>query len=369
MAPGMALPPVLFAPVLRAEQWVSIDLQQADILRALRSNTQLPVTVMNVRETLASLPGGKSLLRDFVYPRRIRTAAEKLGRCVLHVTDHAYGHLCHAHRPCVANCNDLHHLVDPDLQGVVLQRWKQRVFGLRAADKILAISAHLADEVRTHLGVTEDRVVALPGGIDTEVFRPVPIPAAASLLPAAAALRADCLLVLHVGSNMRLKNLPTLLRALRILNATHSQPVKLLKAGSALRGSTHESLIQDLGLGDHIVDLGLLNPPEVVAACCLAHVLSFPSLYEGFGRPTLEAQACELPCILADTPGMREIGGAGAAYHRGTDPEHLAHLIQETVVDSAVRRRLIAEGRRNVARFSWARYASDLVSVYREVAG
>ncbi|MCX6955548.1 MAG: glycosyltransferase family 1 protein [Verrucomicrobia bacterium] len=363
------LPAVLFAPVLRAEGWTSIDLQQKNILDALRGRDRSPrVAVLQLPEAVAYFPFGKPAVRDLLYPRLIRRAAAAIGPCVLHVTDHSYGHLCTAHQPGVVNCNDLHHYVEPDLDPGYLRRWKQRVDGMRRADKILAISAHLASEVRDHLGLAADRVAALPGGVDHGEFRPLPLEEASARLPRVAALRADHLLILNIGSNLRRKNLPTLLRAIAVLAQNGGVPVKLLKVGPTLRHGEHESLIQELHLADAIVDLGHCPPPQVAAACRLAHVLSFPSLYEGFGRPTLEAQACALPCVLADSSCMREIGGTGALYHMPTDHEQLAGHLLTAAQDATTRTRLIAAGTANAAAFTWSRYADQLASIYRDVA-
>ena len=110
----MSEPAILFAPVLRAEKWTSIELQQQNILEAVRIRTPARrISVAEVAGTFSNLPFGKQLLRDIYYPRLIRRQAADLGPCVLHVTDHSYGHLCTAHRPAVVNCNDLHTTCSP----------------------------------------------------------------------------------------------------------------------------------------------------------------------------------------------------------------------------------------------------------------
>lgn len=364
----MSSPHILVAPVLRAEGWTSIDLQQQNILAALRARAKPPsLSVLQPPELPPVVPLAKQLVRDVCYPWIVRAKAAALGRCVLHVTDHSYGHLCAVHGPCVINCNDLHHHVRPELPAGQLRRWKRRVDGMRQADKILVMSAHLATEVQEHLGLPPDRVASLPGGVDSAVFRAFPLAEAAALLPRVAELRAHHFLVLNIGVNIPRKNLPTLLRALQVLLQGTSLPVKLLKAGPPLRGSEHEALIRELGIGEAIVDLGPLPPASVAAACRLAQALSFPSLYEGFGRPTLEAQACELPCVLADASCMREIGGSGALYHPPLDPEALADALRRVLTDESLRHRLIAAGRQNAARFSWTAYADRLMEIYAEI--
>lgn len=363
-------PTVLFAPVLRAEGWTSINLQEQNILDALQALPQPPRIVMvPVNDWFARFQPGRQFFRDVVYPRRIRRMAAAIGPCVLHVTEHSYGHLCAAHQPSVVNCNDVQHYLEPELRGGYLRRWKQRVEGMRHARKILAISAHLAGEVRHHLALPADRVVGLPGGVDLAVFHPLALEEATARLPEIAALGSNHRLVLNIGTNMRRKNLPTLLRAMHILVHEQRRPIKLVKAGPPLKTSEHRGLIAELNLHEALIDLGSLPPEKIAAACRLCHALSFPSLYEGFGRPTLEAQACDLPCVLADSSCMREIGGEGASYHAPEDPRQLAERLAMVFDSIEMRNKLVTAGRANARRFSWAAYAGRLLEIYREVGG
>ncbi|MDZ4286379.1 MAG: glycosyltransferase family 1 protein [Prosthecobacter sp.] len=361
---------ILFAPVLRTEGWLSIELQEQNILEALHTHhPEWPLTRLAPDEAGTEQPMRRRWRRSITYPRLIREAAAKTGgRCVLHVSDHSYGHLCRAHTPCVINCNDLHHFVEPHLDPVRLWLWRQRVRTMRHAARVLTISAHLAGEVCEHLRLPPEQVTALPGGIDAEVFHPMSAETTAQLMPQVAALRRDHLLVVNIGTNHRRKNLPTVLRAVRHLISREKLPVKLLKVGPALRGGEHEALIAELGIADHIIDLGTLKPEQVAAVCNQAHALAFASLYEGFGRPTLEAQACGLPCVLADASCMREVGGDGALYHVPLDHEELAVQLVRAMTDAEMRRQLVAAGLENVQRFSWRSYADKLVRVYQEVA-
>jgi len=361
--------PVLFAPVLRSEGWSSIHLQTLDILTALRAHPNAPaITVVAPKETLARIPGGKIWLRDVSYPRLLRSAASRIGSCVLHVSDHSYGHLCHAHRPVVVNCNDLHHIVRPELPAGQLARWTTRVRGLLVADRVLAISNHLADEIRSHLGIPAERVVALPGAVDHRVFRESPEPEASGMLPLLSALRKDHLLILHVGTNHPRKDLPTLLRAMQLLREDRRLPVKLVKIGPRLGTDPASRQLAASGVPTPVVDLGALNPAAVAAACRLAHVLAFPSYYEGFGRPVLEAQACGLPCVLAAAASLPEVGGEGSLYHPPGDHEALADQLEKVLTDRELRNRLIVAGRANASRYTWEKYADKLTAIYREVS-
>ncbi|MBK8095023.1 MAG: glycosyltransferase family 4 protein [Verrucomicrobiaceae bacterium] len=361
---------ILFAPVLRSEGWISIDLQQQNILEALRAHApEVSITILQPPEHGSRLPLVRPLLRDMLYPRLIRARSATLPRgTLLHIADHSYGHLCAAHSPCVINCNDLHHHVRPELPPRSLARWKKRIGTMRHAAKIITVSKHLSEEVRHYLQLPAHQVAALPGAVDHDVFRSTTIESATHFLPALAALRSDHLLVLNIGSNIERKNLPTVVRALHLLKTEHHLPVKLVKVGPPLLQSETRALIDSLGMQQDVIDLGVLTPPQVAAACTLCHALSFASFYEGFGRPTLEAQACELPCVLSDASCMREVGADGALYHVPADHEQLAVLLEQAMTDQTTRSRLIAAGLRNAAAYTWKNYALSLLGIYRDAA-
>jgi glycosyltransferase involved in cell wall biosynthesis len=192
--------------------------------------------------------------------------------------------------------------------------------------------------------------------------------AAAALFPEIAQLAANHFVVINIGSNLDRKNLATTLRAVAQLRREGRVPVKFLKIGASLAGDGYTPLINELGIAEDVIELGMLTPPQVAAICNLGHALSFPSLYEGFGRPTLEAQACGMPCVLADASCMREVGGDGALYHEGTRHEELAALLEKVFSSAETRAALIDAGFKNAARFTWEAHIRTLTAVYQHLA-
>ena len=366
-------PTILLAPVLKAEKWTSIDLHRENTLQAYaRHAPDWKVIDIAPGEALTRLPGGKRILRDFLYPLRARRLAARHSRpgarAILHVIDHSYGHLCAAWQPSVVTCHDLNHFTAPSMSGAALHAWRIRVSMMRRAERIFTVSGTLAGEVRHHLDLPEDKVVVAYNGIDTEVFRPLPREQAAARFPELAALAEKHLLVLNIGNNIERKNLPTLLRAVACLRKEHGLPVQLIKIGPNLRTDGFGPLMDELGISGAVVDLGVISPTDVALVCHLCHALSFPSTYEGFGRPTLEAQACRLPAVLADASCMREVGGEGALYHSPKDPVDLALLLERAMTDPATRDSLCEAGLKNIANFTWEAHVRKLVSVYTEVS-
>lgn len=373
--PAPIHPAILLAPVLRAERWTSIDLHRANTLEYYaRHAPDWQVVDIGPDEKLARLPMGKRLLRDVIYPLHVRRQGRRHSsgggwpRALLHVIDHSYGHLCAAWDPAVITCHDLNHFTAPTLTGPALHAWRWRVRQMRRARRIITVSENLAREVRHHLDVPDEKVVVAWNGIDTEVFRTGREEQARARFPELAALAATCFLVLNIGSNTERKNLPTLLRAVAELRNRHGLPARLVKVGPGLRQDGLGDLIDELGLAGQVVEMGMLTPDEVALVCQLCHALSFPSTYEGFGRPTLEAQACRLPAVLADASCMREVGGSGALYHEPLNPAHLAEQLAGVLTSPQVRETLLNAGEVNIRGFTWEAHVRKLVQVYEEVA-
>jgi len=367
-------PPVLLAPVLRAERWISIDLHRQNTLDAFARHAP-GWNVVDIAPNERHFGGrlGKRLLRDVLYPWHVRRqarrhAARSLVRPLVHVIDHSYGHLCAAWSPSVVTCHDLNHFVRPALSGMALHAWRVRVRLMKKAEHIFTVSGHLAEEVRRHLELPEDRVSVAHNGVDHDVFRPMDKAAAEAMFPAISELAKKHFVVINIGSNLDRKNLATTLRAVAHLRRAGRVPVKFLKIGASLAGDGYTPLIEGLGIAEDVIELGTLAPPQVAAICNLAHALSFPSLYEGFGRPTLEAQACGLPCVLADASCMKEVGGGGALYHEGTNHVELANLLEKVFTSEDLRCTLAEEGYRNAARFTWEAHVRTLTEVYQRLA-
>jgi glycosyltransferase involved in cell wall biosynthesis len=367
-------PPILLAPVLRAERWTSIDLHRQNTLDAFAQHAP-DWRVVDIAPDEQRFSGrfGKRALRDFIYPWHARNQArrhEKQAglRPIVHVIDHSYGHLCAAWAPSVITCHDLNHFVRPALSGMALQAWRLRVRLMKRAAHIFTVSRHLKAEVCHHLGLPLDRVTVAHNGVDHDVFRPMDRGAVEAMFPAIAQLARDHFLVINIGSNLDRKNLATTLRAVAHLRREGEVPVKFLKVGPSLAEDGYGPLIQELGIREHVIEMGMLTPPQVAAICILAHALSFPSLYEGFGRPTLEAQACGMPCVLADASCMKEIGGDGALYHEGTNHEELASHLKSIFASTDLRRNLTEAGFKNAARFTWEAHIRTLTDVYRNIA-
>ncbi|PYQ66662.1 MAG: glycosyltransferase family 1 protein [Acidobacteria bacterium] len=170
--------------------------------------------------------------------------------------------------------------------------------------------------------------------------------------------------ILHVGERCRYKNFRALLAAFAGLAATF--PDLHLVCASPKRFDRSElDLIQRLGLADRCVSLSV-NDAQLTFLYRHAALLIFPSLYEGFGLPVLEAFACDCPVVLSDTSCLPEIAGDAALYFDPADVASIEGTLSFLLSNSTLRQALIHRGRERLQRFSWATTAERTAAVYKK---
>lgn len=166
------------------------------------------------------------------------------------------------------------------------------------------------------------------------------------------------------------KKIPELLAAWRRLPPHLSKRYPLVLAGGS--GWNNETLHADVGRGvaegwlRHLgfVDEGLLPPLYAGAALFI-----YPSVYEGFGLPPLEAMACGTPIVVAGRSCMPEVCGDAAAYIDPDDPDQMLEMIEQALTDSAWREESRGRGLERARQFSWDRCIDGTISVYRKAIG
>lgn len=174
--------------------------------------------------------------------------------------------------------------------------------------------------------------------------------------------------VLFVGGLTPLKNFSNILRAIKYLKESLGIRVKLVSVG--FKRWKYESdlrLIADLGLTEDIVMLGFIPDEDMPAIYNMASCFVFPSLYEGFGIPVLEAQACGCPVITSNTGALPEVSGGACLLVDPYNYIEIAESIRRIFNDGALREDLIREGLKNVERFSWERCAKETLNLFKKI--
>jgi len=174
--------------------------------------------------------------------------------------------------------------------------------------------------------------------------------------------------ILFVGALEPRKNVTNLVLAFQILKERFKPwPYDLVLAGS-LGSSTEEinQLAAAAGLTDSVKMLGRVNRSDLVALYLAAEVFVFPSWYEGFGFPVLEAFACKVPVVASRIPALLEIAQDAALFAEPASPHEIADQIWELIVNQKKRATLVKKGLKRIKDFSWERCALETLEVIKQ---
>jgi glycosyltransferase involved in cell wall biosynthesis len=261
---------------------------------------------------------------------------------------------------------------DPELTGYMRAYDKffdnLTIRGLRRATALIADSAHTRDDVVRVLGYPASRIHVVHLGVHHTIFRPRPVPAD---LYARYGLDDTIEPILYIGSEDPRKNLRRLIDAFASILDRFPQ-ARLLKVGAARFAHEREQLhsyIRQRGLHNHVLFFDQVSDDDLVSFCNYARVFVFPSLYEGFGLPPLEAMACGTPVITSNASSLPEVVGDAAISVDPYDVDALAAAIGRVLGDAPLRAELRARGLARAAQFTWERAARETLAVYREVLG
>jgi glycosyltransferase involved in cell wall biosynthesis len=265
--------------------------------------------------------------------------------------------------------HDLSLLLHPEThEAARVRRARRRLpLMLRAARLVITPTESVRREVCEHLHLRPERVFAVPEAARA-VFRPM---TPAKTLDARKRLGVEEDFLLFVGTIEPRKNLPILLEAYAELLRSAYTRARLVIAGQRgwLTGELFERLGES-GLADRVIFTGYLTDEELCALYSSCSAFVYPSLYEGFGLPPLEAMACGAPVIASRIASLSEVCGEAAIYFEPRDASRLAEQMSKLLFDEKERGRLALEGRKRAAEFSWERAARRTLEVYREaIAG
>ena len=263
--------------------------------------------------------------------------------------------------PTVVSVYDCWFLAHPSQASALVRRAGMRLRRRVAEGAWIHASAEaVAAEARQLLGT--DRVVTVPLGPPPEV------PALGELgLPPLAERLGGRPFVLAVGTHERRKNLPLLITAFGLIADDHPDTLLVLAGGPGDDSAAVATAIDALAPAARarVIVPGFVNTATKHWLLRRAAVLAYPSLYEGFGFPVLEANSAGTPVVASRVGSLPEVAGEAARLVDERTPEAFAAALTTVLSDTAARDALITAGARNLRRFDWQRAADGLVDLYR----
>jgi glycosyltransferase involved in cell wall biosynthesis len=240
---------------------------------------------------------------------------------------------------------------------------------LRRADHLIAVSHSTKWDVVRLYDVDPSRVTVIHEAADAR-FRPQPTQTIDRVRREYGLPRH---FILSVGTLEPRKNYQRLVEAFALLGQRYSSKTGrpdgdewgLVIVGE--RGWLCQPFfrrLEELGLRREVILLGHVPDDELSALYSAAALFVFPSLYEGFGLPPLEAMACGTPVVCSQTSSLSEVGGEAARYFNPASVEEMAQVMHEVLANEALRIEMREQGLRQAKRFSWERVARETMAVY-----
>jgi glycosyltransferase involved in cell wall biosynthesis len=303
--------------------------------------------------------------RFAVYPRLVR----HLVADVNHIVDHGQGYLVaslDAHRT-VVTCHDLILLVlaagrigASNVPPVALQLFRISLEIMKRAAMVVADSTQTKRDLVRFVGIDPARVTVIYPGLNQSFARD---PARGEALRHRLGVGAGPL-ALQIGRAFY-KNIPGALRVLRRVRQ-EGIDLRLVRVGRALSGADR-ALADKLNVTSSVVELGTVTDDDIPALYNAVDLLLFPSLYEGFGWPPLEAMASGTPVVCSRAGSLDEVVSDAALTADPEDVEALAWHVAAVLTDAKLRGTLVERGLERAAQFSWDRAAAEMIAVYRDV--
>lgn len=328
----------------------------------------------SIREYTPQLPawirhfGGLRLARYGLYPLQALNQKASL----YHIIEHGYAHLMPFINPkrTVVTVHDL----------MPLLRWKGKIKdvepgrlpllalislnALKQAAQLIAVSNNSKNDLINLLGCNPDKITVIYSGIDA-VFKP--FSSAERKIKTIPGISTDpSVKKILISGSAFYKNNATALKTVDQLKTIYPGKIQVVKTG--VKTAEWERSVQQHGLQEAVVDLGVVSRSEMAAVYNSVDVLLFPSLYEGFGWPPLEAMACATPVVASNTSSLPEVIGDAGVMLDPYDHIAFAQAINRFFTEAGLRQTYVEKGLERARTFTWEKTALQTVEVYRKIA-
>ena len=264
--------------------------------------------------------------------------------------------------PAIVTIHDTIFKVSPELfpaldRKIYDIKWK---YSCKASDLIIAVSQHTKQDIIKYYGVDDDKIKVIPPPVN---FKSTVSENLKAEIKQQHSLPND--FMLFVGSITRRKNLLGILQAMTLLPAEQCPPLVII--GTGKEKAAAQIFISKNHLENKVYWVGYIPNWQLPVFYHLAHVFVYPSFYEGFGIPIVEALLCNTPVITSNISSMPEASGPGAILVDPGSPTEISAAVQTIYDDPSLTNRLALEGHDYVKRFTVDVVCQQMISTYQRV--
>jgi len=266
----------------------------------------------------------------------------------------------------ILTVHDLSFVRVPETASPTLKAYLDSVVprSVRRAHHVLADSQATKDDLIELYGVAPAKITVILSGVDAR-FQPVEDSSTRAAIRAKYAI-GDKPYIFAIGTVQPRKNYARLIQALAQVRAVHDV-ILVIAGGTGWLEDEMYRILDALNMRDHVRLIGFADDDDLPAFYSEAYCLAFPSLYEGFGLPILEAMACGTPVMTSNISSMPEAAGDAALLVNPADTDEIANALLRLIADTELRAQLIQRGIAQAKRFTWDKSAAQLAGIYDEI--
>lgn len=253
----------------------------------------------------------------------------------------------------VTTIHDLNFYTIPEFYPVNNRTKRHMEQSVELADHIVTISQNSKQDLIKYLGCREDKISVIYHGIDVDKFAHI-----------SNTITIEAPFILYVGARNKYKNFESVVRSFAILRKKFSD-LQMFCAGTA-PSSSELRLLADNNIINNTV-FCQCSDEELVELYNKALLFVFPSYYEGFGLPILEAMAAGCPVVLSNTSCFPEIAGDAGCYFNPYDIDSMVDSLEKVIINTSLREKMIQKGKERIGQFSWSESAAKHLSLYKSI--
>lgn len=344
------------------QQLSSIDTNTEYVLLCRPTDRQWPVPLGNNFQTITQRSPNYSLREQLLLPLTLKRLGVNLF--------HAPHYVLPALTPCrsIVTIHDCIHLRFPQYLPSTLAHTYARMqiwTAIRRSNRILTVSESSKQDILHFFDVEEDKIVVIHNAIDERLRIS---PSEESMIRVRERYQLPSRFLMYSGNVKPHKNLERLIEAFKLIHDDGDKELGLLITGSEVsKYATLRRAIHRYRLHKHVRFLGYQSTETLSALYRLADVFVFPSLYEGFGLPPLEALACGTPVVASNVSSLPEVLGDAALLVDPYSPQSIRHGIRKLLDNKSLRDELRDKGLKRAQSFSWEQSTRRVLRIYNEV--